>query len=762
MTATRQAANLQAVPIAVSAVTPQRLEGQNITSLGALSRIAPSLQVFNAQGPGTAAYQIRGQIQKDTAPTLDPSVGIYFDDVYVARAAGSIGNLLDMERVEVLKGPQGTLFGRNTTGGAVRLISRKPTDEFGGYVAGSYETFDQYRLDAVINIPLGESVAFRAAGRYFHKGGFMTNVLTGDKVDTEKTYFGRAALKIAPNDRLDILVQGDVSHSNYGGTANYLKSYEYNDGPNTARQVAAELGLNPGTPAGVAAGIAALQAEIGLGRRQSNAGDLRFVSADVVSYSPTTGFTFSDGRIGPSARLRVQGGAATLRYDMGWATLRSITSYRHSTYDQKANLDGSGYSIVGSAIDANQKQFSEEILLNGKLFDDRLDWTSGAIFFQEKVAQTDTNASLPNLVIPTGRARQVLVAESRVKAYGVYAQGTYLFNDALSATGGIRYTIDKRDFHSEGYYLALNTAAISCLYTAANGLALVPGFSAPCGIDQGDTFKKINYTGSINYEFAQSRLLYFRTSRGFRAGGFNSRVNSLGVLGAFKPEIVTDYEIGLKADWLDRRLRTNIAMFTSKSIDTQTTVVGLDANNASFSRTTNIGTRKVRGVEVDVTARPVEWMGLDLTVNRIGGRINDPATPDIRFIAQVPKWALNVGGDVSHVSGDYLMKLRSDFSYRSAMNNDAVFRDSFAAIDPATGLTPILRVPRINNRYLLSARFSVAHKPTGMEFGVFGTNLTNNRFDERVTVIGGLGYEVGLQGQPRTVGVDLKMPFGAR
>lgn len=766
VTATRRSESLQAVPLAVTAVTPDRLEAQNITNLSNLSRVAPSLQVFAAQSPGTASYQIRGQFQSDTAPTLDPSVGIYFDDVYIARAAGTLGNLLDMERVEVLKGPQGTLFGRNTTGGAVRLISRKPTSDFGGYVSGTYERFDQYRIDAVVNAPIAENLAIRLAGRYFDRGGFYTNTFTGNKVDHERTYFVRGALSYDPTERLNILIQGDYTRSNYGGTANYLQFYELRDGPSVALEAAAELGLNPRTPEGAAAGLAALRAVSVPGRpnlRGTPLSGSRFAQAGIINFSPATGVTTTGGSDDPFARLRVKGVAGTVSYDLGLGTLRSITSYRRSTYDQAYDVDGLRFAIVTNQFSAKQKQFSQEFILNGSAGDDLLDWTVGANYFWEHSLQPEIRASLPFLAVPAGVGLQRTIGETEVKASGAFAQLTYHVTPELSAIGGLRYTIDKRAFETQGYNLGVNTNVITCAYNMTNRLSLAPGFALPCNISQSKTFKKLNYTASLDYELGSSRKIYVRTSRGFRAGGFNFRVtNSPLSLGSFNPEVVTDYEIGLKADWINRTLRTNIALFTSKTTDLQQSASAFDpAVNSTYTKTVNAGTRRVKGVEIELAARPAPFLNFDFTINHTDGNSNNPNALDITWLGFTPKWAFNLGGDVSARLGDeFRMKFRGDLSHRSKMLSDTVLRDSTAPTNPATGLRPIAYVPFVTDRVLASARLAVNHERTGIEVAVFGTNLFNNHFNDRITAIGGLGLAVGVQGQPRTLGMEIKVPFG--
>jgi iron complex outermembrane receptor protein len=319
---------------------------------------------------------------------------------------------------------------------------------------------------------------------------------------------------------------------------------------------------------------------------------------------------------------------------------------------------------------------------------------------------------------------------------------------------GARYTKDKREFDSNALDRLTNGSEV-CLYTL-NGLSAVPEFSPPCTIKQKAIFNKTTYTVSLNYQLDPDKLVYARTSSGYRAGGFNSEINSPETLRAFAPEVVTDYELGLKADWLERRLRTNIAAFHSKGRQVQQTVNGTSATGELITVVENIGTRTVDGVEAEIIGRPTHDLTLDASLTYLDARLNNPADP-VHFanVVLTPRWAYNLGGTYDHeFSSDFTGTLRVDLSYRSKMY------DQNPLVDPSTGAVAYQGFYRPVT--LLSARYTLKHAPSGIELAIYGRNLTNQSYEARAAVISGLGLAIANLAEPRAIGVEVKVPFGGR
>lgn len=755
VTARRREEAMQSVPIAITALGENRLIQSNVTDLKNVARLAPGIQIQPQFTPNNAVFQIRGQVQTDTAPSIDPSVGVYFDDVYIARSTGSLVNLVDVSRVEVLKGPQGTLFGKNTTGGAIRIVSNRPNHTFGGYVSTGYESFDRWKLEGVLNAPINDDLAIRSVVQYVNKsGGYGTNTVTGKPIDTDRSFFTRQSVLWNPTDKLEVLVEGDYTHQVAGGIPSILRDYTFSNGPTTALEAAVESGLGFNSAAG-----AAILNSLATGHGARDVGTSTCTvqtPAESYSFNPATGqFTFPGGcNPNPKSNSETWGLLANISYNFDFATLRSISSYRHVRYDARYDIDGTVFAILDSHQYVQAKQWSQELLLSGDALDRRLDWTIGGLYFKEVPSETDLVAPLAALQALAGGAGTDTRGTSRSESYAAYAQATYKFTDKLSLTAGARYTKDKRSFDATAFNRFTNGTE-ACLYDAANGLTNVAGFSAPCTISQNAIFSKSTYTVSLNYQIDPDKLVYLRTSSGYRAGGFNPRINAPEVVSSFNPETVTDYELGLKADWFDKLLRTNLALFHSKGQNVQQTVNGISpTNGAAITLTKNIGTRTVDGVEAEIIGRPTKDLSLDASVTYLDARQDNPADP-LHFdnVILTPRWAFNVGGSYERQwTPDFLGTLRIDVSYRSKMY------DQNPLVDLTTGLEAFQGFYRPVT--LLSARYTVKHLPSGVELAIYGRNLTNQIYEARAGNVSGLGLSFGNLAEPRVIGFEIKAPFG--
>jgi iron complex outermembrane recepter protein len=448
--------------------------------------------------------------------------------------------------------------------------------------------------------------------------------------------------------------------------------------------------------------------------------------------------------------------SANISWDLGPATLTSITAYRDLDYRATYDLDGLSLHLLDSLQSNDANQFSQEILLNGTSFGDRLNWTLGGLYFDEDALQIDRSVAFAALVALQGSTGSLAFQNGLNKSYGLFGQGTFKVTDALSITGGLRYSKDDRTFIANSFDVGLGTGAQNCVFTAANGLATLPIFSAPCTLRQKSSDDQWSYTAAVDYQIDSDKLVYFRTGRGYRAAGFNPRILAPETLGSFGAEIVTDYEIGLKADWLDNTLRTNFAFFHSTGKDIQSTRSAISATtNASLTFTENRGTRKIDGFEMDLLARPANWFFFNLGFSYLDAKLDDPLTPDVTFVPLVPKYAVTVGATLEHSFSTVTAKLRGDVSFRDKMfdSQDAVLRDAAGKI--------FFR-GQYDDLTLLNARFSLRHEPTGIEAALFGRNLGNVSYNARQASIPALGFQFNTLGEPRVIGLELKVPFGPR
>lgn len=393
VTAERRAANVQDVPLAVTAVTGQELEARGVANVGDLARIAPSLVLKPTTGTYTSgAFFIRGIGQKSVFNTFDPGVGLYIDDVYVGRSSFGVRNIYDLDRIEVLRGPQGTLYGRNSTGGAIKIVTAKPGPDAGGRVEASYGNFERFGVNAVGNVPLGEGVSFRGSASYATQGDGFTKLTalggTGNKADESGL---RGALRFTPNNQIEWTFSADwqkiEADGRYGATL-------------TDNVVAGPGGL--------------LRATAGFSDEQLDR-----------SNSPLRAFNNADE----------WGVSSNFKYELSGATLTAITSYRDFNVDLLLDANNGGF---GFGVKQDGNQFTQELQLSGE--SEAFKWVAGLYYFQEESTQV-VNLGLPLLALQIQRS----LSDVDTTAYAAFAQATYSFTPTFRGTIGGRYSREEKD-----------------------------------------------------------------------------------------------------------------------------------------------------------------------------------------------------------------------------------------------------------------------------------------------------------------------------
>ncbi len=698
VTAQRRPERLQETPISITAITAATIAQRDLRDVRDISRIAPNLIVTNGpQGGDDANFFIRGVGQTEFIATTDPGVGVYVDGVYLGRTQGAALDLLDLERVEVLRGPQGTLFGRNTIGGAVSLITRQPDpDELEGFVGATVGQRDRYEGRASINLPLSDIAAVRVSVIGRHQDGYGVRVVDGRRMGNVRTLAGRVALRIEPTPAFTII--GTLDGTRGRGTS--------------AHNINASARPGMRTPLGFP-----VPADINIDSSPDR--DLSFVSVE----------PFND--------LDLWGTSLTLEYDFGpFATVRSISAYR--TFDQLtgADFDATRYVASDQVAATDQRQFSQELQLTGSAFK-QLTYVVGAYYFDEKITQV-TNAALaparPRLDPNTIRNQRT--NRPRNKSFALYAQLGLEVIDDLTLTLGGRYTKDNKTFFNE-----------TILDNSDRTVPFLPPtrFLAFSAENVKESFSKFTPRVALDYKPTRDVLLYASFSRGFKSGGFNGRPANAAALTTYDPETVTSYEIGAKTELLDRRLRLNVAAFTSDYKDIQLT--GLI--NGVF-QLANAGTARIRGVEVEATAQPLPGLRLDANLGYQhneyrsirAGAIIPGVTLDAK-LPNTPEFTAAVGAEYGFDIGTGRLTARADHTYKSAF----FFQASNAPGDRegAYGLTDF-RVA-----YTANAGWQVA----GFVKNAFDTEYNINGQDAR----GQVGYFYLYPGPPREWGASVSYRF---
>lgn len=500
VTATKREEDAQDVPIAITALDQEQITASGVTGIEDLRAAVPSLNVTTAVA-GFGLPRIRGIGATGQGPGVENPVAVYVDGVYYGSAFGILQSLFDTEQVAVLKGPQGTLFGRNATGGLIQITTRNPSLTAAQASAElGFSNYDSYSAGAFVSVPLADTLALSVSGQYDDRDkGFGTNLFTGNDVQSGQQWAGRAKLLFEPGDATSILLMGDFNGRDASEPA------FINFGLNTLGQDA----------------ISQIIAQGGDPRRD--------ILADVD----------------PFVRARQWGVGATLDHEFGEITFRSITAYRHS--ELQSFFDPDGTTVRQLVIDNNQldKQFTQEfnLISNG---DGPFQWVVGAYYMHDDAGllpySRTSGLAIAGQVGASGRIDNV--TRVSLNSYSGFAEGTFALTDATNIVAGIRYTSDKRHVEGENVTFNSNTSTTTTVPYAERDLS----------------FQKVSWRLSIDHRFSDELMSYASYNRGFRAGAFGPQVinNAIPIL---TPEVVNAFEVGIKSDLFDRRLRINLAGF---------------------------------------------------------------------------------------------------------------------------------------------------------------------------------------------------------
>lgn len=533
VTAERRAASIQEVPIAVSAFNAAALEKFQVDETIELINVIPNLFGGNNTGLGTAnMYYLRAQGNDESIATFDPPVGTYVDDVYVTRQNANNFMFFDVDRIEVLRGPQGTLFGRNTTGGAINVILKKPAEEMGGYFELGYGRWDAVIARGSIDLPFHESFRTKFSAFTLQDNGWLDNTVDGNTYNDRENYGVRGAIQYVPNDTF----VWDLS-------VDYIDSSEANvwgDTVTDSDRVSSSALPSTGIPDGV-------------GTQKSNYGNVT-KTLSVVS-------------------------------DIGWSAFNGnanfIVGYRDLEQDFLLNFPNAASDDFFWIDNASTHEMTTaEIKWDGAIFNDRVDLVTG-LFFLDESNSTDFADYVFGAVRLADR-----VLDNGTQSWAFYIQGDIRIGDRSTLTLGARYTDEKKD-------IALSDNTGGNLNT--QGLI-------DAGIPLEQTESVVTPRIAYRYEFNDDVSAYVSATRGFKSGGWNARGSSPAAFEPFGPETIWSYEVGLRADWADGRVRTNATFFYSDLKDLQTTA----ATPTGQFLTTNAGGIENPGFELELTALPTD------------------------------------------------------------------------------------------------------------------------------------------------------------
>lgn len=594
VTAERREGSLQEVPIAVTALSAQALEDRQVIEARDLQRFVPSLRMSNnITSPTNLSPSLRGSLQQDASLVVAESpFGIYVDDVYIGRLNGNNVTLADIQSVEVLRGPQGTLYGRNTLAGAIKFTSRTPGEQSWLIARVGAGNWDQYVANVSIGGPLSDNWAGSFAAQINSKDGQTRNLATGEKTGLERNVAARAKLRYMGSETFDAVLS--LSHSDSTNDSNQLLP-----------------GISPSVPA-----------------------NQRYTSDDVILprgmrnlATPTVARQPSIISDRPRGDTKQTIASANLAWKFDGYTLRSITGYVKT--DDYFMTDFSGEGQVIGASNPMADQFTQELQIQGVALGDRLNYLAGVYYLNEKGDQDfGWNITRPFFNVGAVSTSQI---RAKTDSISVFGEASFQITDALKATAGVRWVRDDKsfDFGWQALFAPIPPATVSLDNTYSQ------------------TTPKFGLDWKVDSEKFDSLLLYASVARGFKSGGYNG-INITDPLGAFSPygpEKNWTYELGMKADMADRRVRLNAAAFVAKITDlTLNATVILPNGTASFP-VQNSGDATVRGLELESTIVPTENLTFYANLALLDGkydRLNPTSAP---AIASLPRVALGVNNN---------------------------------------------------------------------------------------------------------------------
>ncbi len=597
VTAQRVEESLQKIPVAVTAFDNKQLEIKQITNVQQASFSTPNLWMEKNTGTSSGSRAaIRGVGEDESFFTSDTPVGIYIDDVYIPRQTGAQFDLYELERLEVLRGPQGTLYGRNTSAGALRLVTKQPGNKFRANADGSFGSFTRTDFRGSINAPLGDKAGFLAAGVLKKHKGYDINTVNNKDVNDQDVKGGRFALRFLPNSRFNAVFNAEISREN--STPGFAQAF-----------VMQAPFLSTAAP------FAPLASGFGVGKTDIYAqldGDRNI-------------HTLQSDLTNPLNTIRQDGYSATLTYAINdKATIKSVSAYRKMFNELLLDADGRvgnflGLQSAGAPAPSfhlyqlqNQHQYSQEVQLSGA--QDRLRYVGGVYYFKEHNDQKTENVIFAAL----GRNNYWNVTADTTSFAG-YASLTYTATDRLTLTGGGRLTNDDKDF-SDAVFLPTGVQLVACAnaagLVATGGGARACNATDPAGFTSTPVQKSLSKSWSsltpseaADYAFNPSSMGYVSYSRGFKSGAFDGRSNTAAALlplQPIEPEKINTFEAGVKSDFAKGKGRFNAAVFLNKWKGLQGT--GTDPNG-NFYRTT-LGDVTTKGAEFE--ARVVPATGFEL------------------------------------------------------------------------------------------------------------------------------------------------------
>jgi iron complex outermembrane receptor protein len=700
VTAQKRAESAQDVPIALSVFGAADLQAANIRRIEEIVLRTPNFTMMRVN-VGEPQFYIRGVGSNSDSAAGDPTVGVFQDEIYIGRISGAAVDVFDMQRVEVLRGPQGTLFGRNTSGGAVNFIPNRPEQEFFASAELSLGNYDSIEGRAVLNGGISDSLAGRLSVSHREHSGYSENITTGADLDDEDNWSVRGQLLFTPTDTSRLLLGYDFVTDDGAGNAR-VPYPVFDTGQVGAANNVALAALRRIWPAG---------------------SDLR------KSYSVPESFQERD----------INGLTVRFENDASYGSWTLLGGWRKVELSWYEDLDGlkpygpptTGWVLQNRDIaDEDAEQYSLEARLASPA-DSRVRWVAGLYYFTEEVNRNETFLTQFSL-LPAAGGDVTFIQDVDSSTYAVFGQATYPFTDNLSVTAGLRWSNDEKDAHQVGRN---NDPA-----DPTPGIPLFPGQAYD--VKASDSWDSTTGKLAVDYRLGEGRLLYASASKGFKSGIYPSQNNVVQSVGeATPPEEVWSYEAGAKTEWFDNTLRVNLAVFLMDYTDLQLFRLDPQLRLVTFTEDT-----KNQGAELEILAAPAEGLqaGLNLAYLKaeVDGGVNDGAQ-----LPRAPEYTVGGFAQYEWAFAGGNMAVRADFKWSDDYRTEIAYNTGAPAADAANA-----RITAIESFALLDARVSYAPGDGNLEFSLWGKNLTDETYPTHIIPFLGNGFSIFAP--PRTYGVS--------
>ena len=704
VTAQKREQNILEVPFSITAISESDVENRDITNIGEIDRLVPNLQVSKTPGNSTAAQiAIRGGVTINPALTWETTVGLYLDGVYIGKTQGSVFDVVEVERIEVLRGPQGTLYGRNTLAGGINIVSKAPSGELGGYARAGVGNFGAQTLAASVSLPAFGNVRVNLAARTETRDGWVdvedSAFFGPSSVDAlgeiDSTAF-RAAVDVDLSDSLTLAYRFDLSEADQASTHSQLHRLDHDF----------MLPL------------------------------LGFVSTTREDNASVDGPSFE--------KSEVSGHSLTLDLDLSdTLSLKSVTAFRDLTWSDGLDLDGTPIDLAHTQRHSDYESFSQEIQLLGGA--GRLNYVAGLYLFNDD-GFTDNPQRFFGVFGPFA-AIFVSRYGFETDAAALFAQFDYALSDVLTLTAGLRYTDERKEIKRE------------------LGNAGLPR-TIPAGTTADTSFDDLTPTVSLSYDLNDFASAYLRYAEGFKSGGFNGEAQTLDeTLMPYSSESVRSIEAGVKGLWFDNRLRASAAVFRNEHSDMQLSV--FTAEGAAGSSVRNAGEAVIQGLELEGMLHVTDEIRVRASYGYLdpeydkyldcGGAVD---VADNRAFPHAPEDSFNLGIEATLFSGRWgNLDVIID---QSRVSEYYLYPYPIAAdTNPACAASALAPATEIGDYVLTDLRLALSDVQFGGSASFSASLWIKNLGDEeyRANMIDfGPGFArltPAYYGLPRTYGVDL-------